>query len=225
MELLRIPSISALPAHAAGLSARRRIRRCRPAGRGHGARRGFRDRRPSRRLRGLAARRGQADGPRLRPLRRAAGRSARPVGVAAVRARSSKTAACSPAAPRTTSATSACTVEAAEAMLATRGALPINLKFVFEGEEESSSIHLDAWLGGQPRAARRRISRSFQRHGLLRGQPSGDHGRPARDHLLPDRRRREHGGPALGRSTAAPCENPANALCQIVAALKGPTAG
>ena len=35
---------------------------------------------------------------------------------------------------------------AAEAFLATRGKLPINLKFVFEGEEESSSENLPKWL-------------------------------------------------------------------------------
>ena len=44
-----------------------------------------RDARPSRRLRRLARRAGRADDPLLRPLRRAAGRSARPVGIAAVR--------------------------------------------------------------------------------------------------------------------------------------------
>lgn len=37
-------------------------------------------------------------------------------------------------------------LRAAEAILATRGRLPINLKFVFEGEEEASSVHLDPWL-------------------------------------------------------------------------------
>ena len=37
-------------------------------------------------------------------------------------------------------------VMAAAALLATRGNLPVNLKYVFEGEEESSSVHLDAWL-------------------------------------------------------------------------------
>ena len=37
-------------------------------------------------------------------------------------------------------------------MLATRGGLPINLKFVFEGEEESSSVHLDA--GSRPNRER-----------------------------------------------------------------------
>ena len=37
-------------------------------------------------------------------------------------------------------------VMAAGALLATLGRLPVNLKYVFEGEEESSSVHLDAWL-------------------------------------------------------------------------------
>jgi acetylornithine deacetylase/succinyl-diaminopimelate desuccinylase-like protein len=43
---------------------------------------------------------------------------------------------------------SSCTilVQAAEALLATRGKLPINLRFVFEGEEESSSASLEPWL-------------------------------------------------------------------------------
>ena len=35
---------------------------------------------------------------------------------------------------------------AAAGLLATRGAMPINVRYVFEGEEESSSVHLDAWL-------------------------------------------------------------------------------
>jgi acetylornithine deacetylase/succinyl-diaminopimelate desuccinylase-like protein len=37
-------------------------------------------------------------------------------------------------------------VRAAAAWLAVRGRLPINLRYVFEGEEESGSDHLDAWL-------------------------------------------------------------------------------
>ncbi len=37
-------------------------------------------------------------------------------------------------------------VMSAAAVLATRGGFPVNLKYVFEGEEESSSAHLDAWL-------------------------------------------------------------------------------
>ena len=37
-------------------------------------------------------------------------------------------------------------VMAAQAMIATSGGFPVNVKYVFEGEEENSSIHLDAWL-------------------------------------------------------------------------------
>jgi acetylornithine deacetylase/succinyl-diaminopimelate desuccinylase-like protein len=37
-------------------------------------------------------------------------------------------------------------LRAAEALLRVRGRLPINLRFLFEGEEESGSEHLDAWL-------------------------------------------------------------------------------
>ena len=35
---------------------------------------------------------------------------------------------------------------AIEALIATRHELPINLKVIFEGEEEASSVHLDEWL-------------------------------------------------------------------------------
>jgi acetylornithine deacetylase/succinyl-diaminopimelate desuccinylase-like protein len=38
---------------------------------------------------------------------------------------------------------------AAGALLATRGGLPINVKYLFEGEEESSSVNLAAWLGAE----------------------------------------------------------------------------
>jgi acetylornithine deacetylase/succinyl-diaminopimelate desuccinylase-like protein len=37
-------------------------------------------------------------------------------------------------------------LKAAEAILATRGKLPLNLKFVFEGMEEAGSVGLEAWL-------------------------------------------------------------------------------
>jgi len=37
-------------------------------------------------------------------------------------------------------------LKAAEAILATRGRLPLNLRYVFEGEEESTSANLPVWL-------------------------------------------------------------------------------
>jgi acetylornithine deacetylase/succinyl-diaminopimelate desuccinylase-like protein len=37
-------------------------------------------------------------------------------------------------------------LQAAEAALATRRSLPVNLRFVFEGEEETTSEHLEPWL-------------------------------------------------------------------------------
>jgi acetylornithine deacetylase/succinyl-diaminopimelate desuccinylase-like protein len=37
-------------------------------------------------------------------------------------------------------------LKAAEAIFATRGRLPVNLRFLFEGEEEHSSVGLEAWL-------------------------------------------------------------------------------
>jgi acetylornithine deacetylase/succinyl-diaminopimelate desuccinylase-like protein len=37
-------------------------------------------------------------------------------------------------------------LKAAEALLATRGRLPLNLRFIFEGEEESTSANLPGWL-------------------------------------------------------------------------------
>jgi len=39
---------------------------------------------------------------------------------------------------------------ALEAMLAARGKLPVNVKYLFEGEEESSSINLEAWMRSHP---------------------------------------------------------------------------
>ena len=48
-------------------------------------------------------------------------------------------------------------LRATEALLATRGQLPVNLRFVFEGEEESSSVHLDEWL----RSNRHRLAGDF----------------------------------------------------------------
>ena len=186
------------------------------------ARRGRRDRRPSGRLRRLAPRRGRPDGPRLRPLRRPAGRPARAVDIAAVRAGRRRTAGSSAAARPTTRASSTLHVMAAAAAARdARRASRSTSSIVFEGEEESSSVNLDRLAGGQPGAPRRR-RRDHQRHGLLRGQHPGDHGRPARHDVRPDRRRRAAPSTCTPGGFGGAVQNPANALAQIIAALKGP---
>ncbi len=112
-------------------------------------------------------------------------------------------------------------VMAAAALLATRGALPINVKYVFEGEEESGSgENLDRWLT----ANRERLAADVvivSDTGFFEGN------RPAiaiglRGLMYAqidvvgttvDLHSGDYGGVV---------QNPANALAQIIAALKGP---
>jgi acetylornithine deacetylase/succinyl-diaminopimelate desuccinylase-like protein len=111
-------------------------------------------------------------------------------------------------------------IQAVEAILATRGRLPVNLRFVFEGEEESSSVHLEPWLT----ANRARLAGDLAvvsdvgffegnvpaltvgLRGLMYAQI--DVTGPFQD---------VHSG-VYGGAIA----NPANALASIIAALKGP---
>ena len=109
---------------------------------------------------------------------------------------------------------------AIEAILATRKSLPVNLKFVFEGEEESSSVHLDAWLG----ANRERLAADFAMisdTGFFEGNlPAITIGLRGLVYIQLDvtgSRLDLHSGVYGGA-----VDNPANALCAIVAALKGP---
>jgi acetylornithine deacetylase/succinyl-diaminopimelate desuccinylase-like protein len=39
---------------------------------------------------------------------------------------------------------------ALEALLSTRGKLPVNVKYLFEGDEESSSVNLERWMAANP---------------------------------------------------------------------------
>ncbi len=110
-------------------------------------------------------------------------------------------------------------VRAIEALLATRGALPVNLKFIVEGEEESSSIHLDAWLDSN----RDRLNADFAVisdtsffEGNLPAITIGLRGLVYIQLDVTGSRVDLHSG-AYGGAV----DNPANALCQIVAALKG----
>jgi acetylornithine deacetylase/succinyl-diaminopimelate desuccinylase-like protein len=111
-------------------------------------------------------------------------------------------------------------VMAAAALLATRGALPVNLKFVFEGEEESGSVNLDRWLA----ANRDRlvadlvvISDTGFFEGNLPAITIGLRGLMYAQIDVVGTPFDVHSGGYGGV-----VENPANALAQIIAALKGP---
>jgi acetylornithine deacetylase/succinyl-diaminopimelate desuccinylase-like protein len=111
-------------------------------------------------------------------------------------------------------------VIAAQALLATRGSLPVNVKYMFEGEEESGSVSLDDWLAtNTERLAADAVIISdtgffegnvpaitISLRGLMYAQIDVV-GTPIDVHSG------GYGGVV---------ENPANALAQIIAALKGP---
>src|ERR1035437_3771254 len=111
-------------------------------------------------------------------------------------------------------------IRAMEALLKTRGALPVNLRVVFEGEEESSSIHLDAWLESN----RDRLEADFA---VISDTPFFDGNRPA---IVVGLRglvyfQLDVSGSSIDLHSGGyggAVDNPINALCQIVAALKGP---
>ncbi len=91
---------------------------------------------------------------------------------------------------------------AARAWLETAGRLPVNVRYVIEGEEEAGSPNFEAWLV----ANRERLDgrpRGRHRHRLLRGQPAGRHGRPARQHVPAGGRHGSQPGPPLGQLRAA----------------------
>jgi acetylornithine deacetylase/succinyl-diaminopimelate desuccinylase-like protein len=109
---------------------------------------------------------------------------------------------------------------ALEALLATNGALPVNLKYVFEGDEEYDADHLDRWL--QANAARLAADIAvISDTGFFDGNiPSITVGLRGLTYIQIDVTGTEvdlHSGQFGGA-----VQNPVNALCQIVAALKGP---
>ncbi len=109
---------------------------------------------------------------------------------------------------------------AAAAVLATRGAFPINVKYVFEGAEESSSIGLDAWLSANKDRLAADVA-IISDTGFFEGNI------PAITVSLRGLMYAQvdvvgsavdlHSGGYGGA-----VQNPANALAQIIAALKGP---
>jgi acetylornithine deacetylase/succinyl-diaminopimelate desuccinylase-like protein len=111
-------------------------------------------------------------------------------------------------------------IRAIEALLKTRGSLPVNLKFVVEGEEEASSVHLDSWL----EANRARLASDFAVisdtsffEGNLPAITVGLRGLVYFQLDVTGSPIDLHSGGYGGA-----VNNPINALCQIIAALKGP---
>jgi acetylornithine deacetylase/succinyl-diaminopimelate desuccinylase-like protein len=109
-------------------------------------------------------------------------------------------------------------LRASEALLAIRGRLPVNLKYVFEGEEESSSAHLDAWL----RANRDRLSADFA---LISDTGFFEGNVPAITIALRGMMyaQIDVSGPEVDLHSGGyggAVENPANALARIIAGLK-----
>ena len=111
-------------------------------------------------------------------------------------------------------------VMAAAAILATRGAFPVNVRYIFEGEEESRSVHLDRWM----EANRERLTADvaiISDSGFFEGNiPSITVGLRGIMYAQVD----VVGGPVdlHSGSFGGAVENPANALATIIAALKGP---
>lgn len=111
-------------------------------------------------------------------------------------------------------------LRATEALLATRGRLPVNLKFVFEGEEESHSTHLEPWLA----ANRERLAADvavISDSGFFDGNlPALTIGLRGLEYVQID----VTGSPVdlHSGSYGGAVQNPANALAEIIARLKGP---
>jgi acetylornithine deacetylase/succinyl-diaminopimelate desuccinylase-like protein len=111
-------------------------------------------------------------------------------------------------------------LRATEALLATRGRLPVNLKFIFEGDEESNAKPLDEWVT----ANRDRLGADFvviSDTGFFDGNlPSitiGLRGLMYAEIDVVGSRLDLHSGVYGGA-----VDNPANALARIITALKGP---
>jgi len=111
-------------------------------------------------------------------------------------------------------------LRATEALLATSGRLPVNLRFLFEGEEESTSLNLDRWL----RDNRERLAADIaviSDTGFFEGNlPAITIGLRGITYLQVD----VVGTPVDLHSGVygGAVQNPANALAHIITALKSP---
>ena len=144
-QYLAIPSISALPEHAGD------VRQCAEWTAAEMGRVGLEHvrlvetaRQPGG-LRRLAARGRGADHPLLRPLRRAAGRSAGAVGVAAVRGHGARGRDLR-ARRRRRQGAGVHALQGRGGLPAADRKLPVNIRFILEGEEEIGSVNLDEFV-------------------------------------------------------------------------------
>lgn len=109
---------------------------------------------------------------------------------------------------------------AVEALLAVRGSLPLNVKLVFEGEEESSSPNLDPWLERNRERLRADVALVADSGFWLGNLPAitvGLRGICAAEIRVRGPYQDVHSGQHGGAIA-----NPVNALATIIAALKGP---
>ncbi len=111
-------------------------------------------------------------------------------------------------------------VAALDALTAVRHGAPVNLKYVFEGEEESSSVHLDPWL----EANRARLSADIA---VISDTGFFEGNRPAITIALRGiaAYQLDVWGPGVdlhSGSYGGTVENPIYALASIIAQLKGP---
>ena len=93
-------------------------------------------------------------------------------------------------------------IKAAEALLKTRGSLPVNLKFIIEGEEEVGGGSIDQYVRRNAERLRRR-HRARLRHGDVRAGPADAVCRAARTDLYGDRRDRTRRTTCIRASSAA----------------------
>ena len=111
-------------------------------------------------------------------------------------------------------------VSAAAALLATRDGLPVNVKYVFEGEEESGSAHLEAWLA-EHRDRLDGDAAIISDTGFFEGNvPAITLSLRGMTYAQIDVRLAD--GDLHSGSYGGAIGNPAFAIAQIIAALKGP---
>ena len=106
------------------------------------------------------------------------------------------------------------------ALLKTRGSLPVNVRYLFEGNEEEDPIHVAAWLKGNVSRLTADLA-VISDTGFFDGNvPAITIGLRGNTYMQIDVE-----GPPVDLHSGmygGTVENPANALAQIIAALKGP---